>query len=251
MNNLCRMFSGLLTAAERLVFRRGAPSDRYVLDEYTEMHSSGHTDQFPADVLSEHLDFLQLYGAIREPMCFPRRVSPQILFRVLCTPAPYDTKIFVLLGRGVIISNNYHPYTRPFHPAMSQWWNHMNDVRLGLPLQEMSRDQVDRALIQHYLSAPAELSPSHYDCEDLVMLLVHTSPRPVMNIHSRMLVTPRREDYTGHALLHANIVQVALFMAHIETVYEYKFSVPPNSVPFTSETSLYPATSDRVLRSHT
>ena len=127
----------------------------------------------------------------------------------------------------------------------------MNNTRLGLPLEEMSRDQVDRALISHYRSAPVDSCPSLYDCEDLVMLLVHTSPNPVMNIHSRMLATPRLEDYGGRPLLHTNIVQVALFMVHIETIYEYKFSVPSNSVPFISDTSLCPAASDRVLRSHT
>ena len=251
MNNflaLCRMFSGVLAASERLVFRRGAPSDRYLLEEYAEGWGPIHTNLFPADVLSEHLDFLHIYRAIGEPICFPHRVSPEILFRVLCAPATYDTKIFVLLGRGIRRSTNHHADTRPFHPAMSHWWNHMNNTRLELPLQEMSHDQMDRALINHYLSAPAEFCPSHYDCEDLVMLLVHTSPSPAMNNYFRLLVTSHREDYTGAAPLYANIVQVSLFMSHIESVYEYRFSVPPDSVPLIPEISLRPAVSDRVLR---
>ena len=72
------------------------------------------------------------------------------------------------------------------------------------------------------------------------MLLVHTSPSPAMNNYFRLLVTSRREDYTGAAPIYANTVQVSLFMSHIESVYEYSFSVPPDSVPLFSEISLRP-----------
>ena len=131
---------------------------------------------------------------------------------------------------------------------MAQWWNDMNNTRLGLPLAEMSSDQVDRALISHYLSAPVDSCPSLCDCDDLVMLLVHTSPTPARNNYYRLLVTPHREDYTGAVPLYANIVQLSLFMCHIESVYEYRFSVPPDSVPLIPEMCLGPPVSDRVLR---
>ena len=125
----------------------------------------------------------------------------------------------------------------------------MNNTRLELPLAEISRDQMDRALISHYLSAPAGFCPSRYDCTDLVMLLVHTSPTPIMGIYYRLLVTPRREDYTGAAVLHADIVQVSMFMADIESIHEYHFHVPHDSIPFPPAVSLRPPVSDRVLRS--
>ena len=88
MNNflvLCRMFTDVLTAAERLIFRRGALSGCYMLDKNAEMYSSGHTHEFPGDVLSEHLDFLQLAGAIADPICYRHEFSSSRLRR-LCIP---------------------------------------------------------------------------------------------------------------------------------------------------------------------
>ena len=113
----------------------------------------------------------------------------------------------------------------------------------------MSSDQVNRALISYYLSAPVDSCPSLEDCDDLVMLLVHTSPTPVRNSYYRLLVTSRREDHTGAAPLYANIVQLSLFMCHIEDVFEYRFSVSPDNVPLIPEMCVGPPASDRVLRS--
>ena len=252
MNNflvLCRMFSGVLASCERLVFRRDATSDFILLNAYADRWVPGFCNSFSEDVLSEHLNFLFFHKAISNPICLRHRISPEILFRVLCVPANYNSKIYVLIGRGIRRSNNHEDYRRPIHPAMSCWWNNMNNTRLELPLADISRDQMDRALISYYLSAPAGFCPSHFDCAELVMLLVHTSPTLIMGIYYRLLVTPRREDYTGAAVLHADIVQVSMFMAYIESIHEYHFHVPHDSIPFPPAISLRPPVSDRVLRS--
>ena len=251
MNNflvLCRMFSGILAASERLVFRRGAPRDHYLFAEFVEGWGPHHLNMFPADVLNEHLGLLHAYGAIQNPICFTHRVSPQILFRALCSPAAYDPKIFIFIGRGLSRSPNHPEDSRPFHPAMAQWWNAMNNTRLGLPLAEMSSDQVHRALISYFLSAPVDSCPSPDDCDDLVMLLVHTSPTPAQNNYYRLLVTPHREDYSGASTLYANILELSRFMCHVDEVFEYRFSVSPDNVPLHPDLRLGPPASDRVLR---
>ena len=126
----------------------------------------------------------------------------------------------------------------------------MNATRLGLPLTEMSSDQVQQALIRYFLSAPIDSCPDADLCDDLVMLLVHTSPTPSQNNFYRLLVTPHREDYSGASTLHANILELSRFMCHVEEVFEYRFSVAPNNRPLHPDLLLGPPVSDRVLRVH-
>ena len=251
MNNfivLCRMFSGILGNYERRIFRRGAPNEHYLFVEFAEDWGRQHLNLFPADVLSEHLFLLHIYGAIEIPLRITHRPSPEVLFRVLCTPAAYDPKIFVLLGRGMARSPHHPEDSCPFHPAMSQWWNSMNNTRLALPLADMSSDQVQQALIRYYLSAPMDSCPVADLCDDFVMLLVHTSPTPAHDNFYRLLVTPHREDYSGASTLHANILEVSRFMCCVDEVFEYRFSVTPNSLPLHPDLLLGPPVSDRVLR---
>ena len=247
---LCRMFSGILTTHERRVFRRGAPNEHYLFEEFLEDWGRLHMNMFSANVLSEHLGFLHVHGAIDPPLCITHEASPEILFRVLCTPAAYDPKIFILIGRGMARSPNHPEDSRPFHPAMSRWWNAMNNARLALPLADMSSDQVQQTLIQFYLSAPIDSCPVADLCDDLVMLLVHTSPTPAHDNFYRLLVTPRREDYSGATTLHANILALSHFMCHVDEVFEYRFSVAPDSRPLPPNLLLGPPVSDRVLRIH-
>ena len=238
MNNfivLCRMFSGILAAHEHRVFRRGAPSEHYLFEEFLEDWGRLHMNMFAANVLSEHLGILHVHGAIDPPLCITHEASPEILFRVLCTPAAYDPKIFILIGRGMARSPNHPEDSRPFHPAMSQSWNTMNNTQ---------------ALIHFYLSAPTDSCPVADLCDDLVMLLVHTSPTPAHDNFYRLLVTPHREDYSGATTLHANILELSSFMCHVDEVFEYRFSVAPDSRPLPPNLLLGPPVSDRVLRIH-
>ena len=252
MNNflvLCRMFSGILGSYERSVFYRDAPSDAILLSAYSDQWVPGYFNSFPQDVLIEHLNFLFLHRAISNPICLRHRVNMETLFKILCVPATYNPKIYLLIGRGVRRRNNPGDPRRPIHPAMSFWWSNMNNTRLELSLTEISRDQMDVSLIAHFLTPVAGLRPSHFDCDELVMLLVHTSPTPIMGIYHRLLVTPRREDYAGAAPLHADIIQVSMFMAYIESIHEFHFHVPQDSIPLSPAISLRPPVSDRVLRS--
>ena len=253
MNNftaLCRMFAGVLGDHERRIFLRGAPSVHYLFVEFEEEWGRLHLNLFPADVLSENLFLLHLYNAIEPPLRISHRPSPEVLFRVLCTPAAYDPKIFILIGRGMARSSNHPEDSRPFHPAMSQWWNAMNNTRLALPLANMSSDQVQQALIRYYLSAPIDSCPVADLCDDFVMLLVHTSPTPSHCTFYRLLVTPHREDYSGASPLHAHILELSRFMCHVDEVFEYRFSVGPNCLPLDPYLVLGPPVSDRVLRTH-